>query len=77
MAVGRWRSTLTAVSYRPSLTQYVAISVFPLCNPSAAETFLGDIEDAVGSLERFPYARMVRLGPNAFDRCGECRTLYG
>ncbi len=33
-----------------------------LCNPSAAETFLDDTEDAVDSLERFPYAHMVRPG---------------
>ncbi|MBQ3736027.1 MAG: type II toxin-antitoxin system RelE/ParE family toxin [Candidatus Methanomethylophilaceae archaeon] len=33
-----------------------------LCNPSAAESFLDDTEDAVGSLERFPYAHMVRPG---------------
>ena len=42
---------------------------FPLRNPSAAEMFLGDIEDAVGSSERFPYAHMVRPGSNAAGRC--------
>lgn len=33
-----------------------------LCNLSAAETFLDDTEDAIGSLEKFPYAHMVRPG---------------
>ncbi len=30
------------------------------CNLSAAESFLDDIETAIDSLERFPYAHMVR-----------------
>ena len=47
---------------------------FPLRNPSAAEIFLGDIEDAVGSLERFPYAHMVRPGSNASGRCEGCQS---
>ena len=46
----------------------------PLRNPSAAEMFLGDIEDAVGSLERFPYAHMVRPGSNAAGRCEGCQS---
>lgn len=33
-----------------------------LCNPSTAETFLNDTEDAVDSLERFPYAHLVKPG---------------
>ena len=74
MAVSRWRSTLTAVSCRPSLTRYMVMFAFPLRNPSAAEMFLGDIEDAVGSLERFPYAHMVRPGSNAAGRCEECQS---
>ena len=74
MAVSRWRSTLTAVSCRPSLTRYMVMFAFPLRNPSAAEMFLGDIEDAVGSLERFPYAHMVRPGSNAAGRCEGCQS---
>ena len=33
-----------------------------LSNPSAAKTFLDDTEEAISSLEQFPYAHMERPG---------------
>ncbi|AMH94579.1 addiction module toxin, RelE/StbE family [methanogenic archaeon ISO4-H5] len=33
-----------------------------LSNPSAAKTFLNDTEEAISSLEQFPYAHMERPG---------------
>lgn len=38
-----------------------------LCNLSAAESFLDDTEAAIDSLERFPYAHMVRSGSKPLD----------
>ncbi|MDY7060482.1 MAG: leucine-rich repeat domain-containing protein, partial [Methanomethylophilus alvi] len=43
------------------------------CNYSSAALEVV-IEDAVGSLERFPYAHMVRPGSNAAGRCEGCQS---
>ena len=37
---------------------------YELNNPSAAEKFLDDTEEAIDSLSQFPYAHMVRRGQN-------------
>ena len=47
-----------------------------LCNPSAAEKFLEDTEDAIGSLEKFPYAHMVRPGSKSMGGYGKRQFFY-